>query len=298
LLIPAPAPNGVAPTAGRVHAAVVTEQPEPTWSDIAGWYDALVSAGSGPHETAVECVRRLCPPLAGATVLDLACGSGLATRTLAAAGADRVVGVDSSEAMLAIAQRYETDGGGSGRSPTAGVTRSPDVRGEEGSAGRVAYLLDDAQGLPAVRDRSVDGVTCQLGLMDIPDLDAALAAVARVLRPGGWFVFVIGHPCFLAPDAALTVASDGRPAVQVTGYFHERFWRSSNPDGVRRAGNHHRRLSTYLTSLIDAGLVLEVVEEPEPAPQLAAQQPLYAEVPIFFAGRARTAGALRPAEAR
>ena len=51
----------------------------PSWSDIAGWYDGLVEAGSGPHETAVECLLRLVPPLDGASVVDVACGQGLAT---------------------------------------------------------------------------------------------------------------------------------------------------------------------------------------------------------------------------
>jgi hypothetical protein len=32
-----------------------------------------------------------------------------------------------------------------------------------------------------------------------------------VLRPGGWFVALIGHPCFLAPHAA-TTQLDGQPA--------------------------------------------------------------------------------------
>jgi hypothetical protein len=76
-------------------------------------------------------------------------------------------------------------------------------------------------------------------------------------------------------------------AVQVTGYFEERFWRSSNPNGVRRAGNHHRTLSTYLNSLVRSGFMLELVEEPMASPLLAQQQPLYEEVPIFFAARAR-----------
>jgi SAM-dependent methyltransferase len=151
----------------------------------------------------------------------------------------------------------------------------------------VSYVVDDAQTLAAFDTASFDGVTCQLALMDIPDLDATLAAVRRVLRDGGWFAFVIGHPCFLVPDAETTSRPDGRAAVAVSGYFEERFWRSSNPNGVRRAGNHHRMLSTYLNALIRSGFAVEAVEEPRAAPLLARQRPLYSEVPIFFACRAR-----------
>ena len=48
---------------------------------------------------------------------------------------------------------------------------------------------------------SCNGVTCQLALMDVADLNAALASIRRVLKPGGWFVFVIAHPCLLGPHA-------------------------------------------------------------------------------------------------
>jgi 2-polyprenyl-3-methyl-5-hydroxy-6-metoxy-1,4-benzoquinol methylase len=70
----------------------------PSWSDIATWYDALLRAGSGPHESATACLFGLVPQLTDAEVLELACGQGLATRALAGAGAPRVVGVDATRA--------------------------------------------------------------------------------------------------------------------------------------------------------------------------------------------------------
>jgi ubiquinone/menaquinone biosynthesis C-methylase UbiE len=147
---------------------------EPTWSDIAGWYDARLTEGSGPHETARACLRRMVPDLAGATVLDLACGQGYATRALLDAGARTVIGIDSSPEMIELA------------------------RARTAPAPSVSYRVDDGQHLRSCADRFFDGATCQLGLMDIPDLTSALAAVRRVLKPGGWLAFVIGHPCFLA----------------------------------------------------------------------------------------------------
>ena len=146
--------------------------------------------------------------------------------------------------------------------------------------------MADAQALTGLADRSFDLVTCQLGLMDIPDLPATLAAVARVLRPGGRLVFVIGHPCFLAPGASTAADEDGRPARLVGGYLTERFWRSANPAGVRRAGNYHRTISGYLNALTAAGFILDVVSEPAADGRLASEQPVYQQVPIFFAARA------------
>ena len=236
---------------------------DPTWAEIAAWYDQMISRGSGPHETAVSCLLGLLPAVAGARVLDIACGQGLATRAIIHAGAASVVGVDSSREMIDIAA--------SRTEPMAPIS----------------YVVDDAQRLSTCADESFDGVTCQLGLMDIPDLTATLESVRRVLSPGGWFVFVIGHPCFLAPEATTQPGAGGRPARLVNGYIDERFWRSSNPHGVRRAGHYHRPLANYLNSLTAIGFQLEAVDEPRASPLLAAEQPVYTEVPIFFGARAR-----------
>jgi SAM-dependent methyltransferase len=121
--------------------------------------------------------------------------------------------------------------------------------------------------------------------MDIANLDRALRSVRRVLRPGGWFVFAIGHPCFLAPDA-MTAQSDGRPpGCLATRYFEEGFWRFSNPHDIRGHANYHRPLGVYMNSLLDAGFRLDTVDEPRPTTLLLEQQPTYQQVPIFFSAR-------------
>jgi ubiquinone/menaquinone biosynthesis C-methylase UbiE len=150
-------------------------QADRAWSEIASWYDELLVNGSGPHETAVATLRRLVPDLTGVDVLDLACGQGLATRALAEAGACSVTGVDFARPMIEIAARRT----------------AADLP--------ISWRVDDAEHLKTFAAASFDGVTCQLGLMDIADLMATLRSVRRVLRPRGWFVFVIGHPCSLAP---------------------------------------------------------------------------------------------------
>ena len=238
----------------------VGKPPAPTWSDLAPWYDELVTAGSGPHETALGCTLDLVGPLDELRVLDVACGQGLASRALAAAGAGEVIGTDSSPAMIALAQGH-------------------------GGPSTLRYVEDDAQRLARFQDASFDGANCQLGLMDIPDLEATLGAIHRVLRPGGWFTFVIGHPCFLAPHAETTAGPDGTLGRWTGDYLTERFWRSQNPEGVRRAGNHHRTLSTYLNALVNHGFRIERFEEPAATETLARRQPEYRHIPIFLAAR-------------
>ena len=54
-----------------------------SWPQIAGWYDQLLQHGSGPHQLAVATTLRLAGDVRGASVLDLACGQGIASRALA-----------------------------------------------------------------------------------------------------------------------------------------------------------------------------------------------------------------------
>lgn len=46
-------------------------------------------------------------------------------------------------------------------------------------------------------------------------------------------------------------------------------------------------LSTYLNALVSASFHIEEADEPIADELLARQQPVYSEVPIFFAARAR-----------
>jgi len=132
-------------------------------------------------------------------------------------------------------------------------------------------------------------VTCQLALMDVPDLNAVLAAVRRVLRPRAAFVAVISHPCFLAPRAQTVRLPDGHLARVVRDYLHEEFWRSANPSAVRRAGNHHRTLSTYLNGLVRHGFLIQEAAEPAASGDYAQLQPVHGSIPIFFGFRASRA---------
>lgn len=235
--------------------------PGPSWTDIADWYDELLSSGSGPHETALACMEDLLPSVEGLDVLDVACGQGIVTRRLAALGAT-VTGTDASTGMLANAERHGTPSG------------AP-----------IQWVLDDAQTLSAFDGDTFDVVTCQLALMDVEDLDATLSSIARVLRSDGSLVFVIGHPVFLTPGSTSAIDAESQPTVTIGGYLDERFWRSTNPEGVRRAGNYHRTFTTYLNALAEAGFTITQAAEPAANEQLGAERPMYREIPMFFGAR-------------
>jgi SAM-dependent methyltransferase len=100
----------------------------------------------------------------GADVLETAAGTGALTRHLLDRlnGSSRIVATDLNEGMLDLA---------------ASKTN-----------GQVGYRLADACDLP-FGDDSFDAVACQFGVMFFPDRAQGFAEAARVLRPGGQFVF-------------------------------------------------------------------------------------------------------------
>lgn len=114
---------------------------------------------------ALDLVKRL-QVASGAQVLEIACGTGIATRQLRAHLPSRtaLIATDLNEPMLDYARQ---------------------------SLGRGTHLdwrMADAQALP-FPDAHFDAVVCQFGLMFVPDKGAAIREARRVLRPGGDFAF-------------------------------------------------------------------------------------------------------------
>ena len=228
------------------------------YDQIADWYDNIRSGEWDPIQIE-QSLLDLIGDVSGQSVCDLACGQGVMARALTERGA-KVTGIDISARLLEIAHRYESE----------------DPLGIE-------YVQDDAHELSKIPDESFDGVVCVWALMDIPDAEATLTSVARVLRPGGWFVMCITHPCFYSPDSSDAVDEDGIPVREVRHYFDEGFWVSntSNPKSVRaKVGAHHRTLSAYLNAITDAGLVLDRVVEPQNTDLIEEPVPHSRPVPL------------------
>ena len=205
------------------------------YDSIAEAYDRFVRNRTMIHQLTVPAVMALC--VGTGRVLDVACGQGVVTRELAAAGFD-VTGTDIAEALLDIARAEET-----------------------ASPHGITYVHDDACLLEHFEAGSFDGVTANLAINDVDDLPAFMSSIARVLKPGGWFVFSGMHPCFWSPASMELEAPGGRQTM----YYQEgRWWREGVPTGpVGKLGYQHRTLSTVLNTLGRAGLVLDHVEEPK-----------------------------------
>jgi SAM-dependent methyltransferase len=246
-----------------------------TYDDIAEWYDEWVGSHPMTEDPYFPSVQALMGEIAGQVVCDLACGQGRVSRHLADLGA-KVVGVDLSDKLLAIARDRER--------------REP--RG-------IDYLQGDVRRLKVVPDGSFDGVVCHMALMDIADLPPTAATVARILRPRGWFVFSLLHPCYHTVKSGELSTPQG-PAWSIAGYFAEGYWRSdTRPGPPGKIGAYHRTLSTYINTFIEHDLTLECLSEPcadLAAPELASpsvmRRSVWAEVPAVLVGRCRKQGKL------
>jgi SAM-dependent methyltransferase len=93
-------------------------------------------------------------------VLDVACGTGYGSAVLADAGAESVIGIDLSPEAVAHARMHHA------RSSTD-------------------FRADDAQVLRSVPDASVELIASFETLEHVPNASALVAALARVLVPGG-----------------------------------------------------------------------------------------------------------------
>ena len=227
------------------------------YDGIAEWYDQWIGTGAMGDDPYYPAAEALMGDVAGRRILDLACGQGRVARHLADRDA-RVVGIDLSAKLLAIARRHEAEA----------------PRG-------IGYRQGDARTLDGLADATFDGVLCFLALMDIADLEPTLASVARVLRPGGWFVFAVLHPCFHTARSGETETSEGM--VRTVGrYFEEGHWRSDSRSGPPgKVGAYHRTLATYVNALADAGLALERMAEPHPGSATGAGVPAFEARPVW-----------------
>jgi len=178
---------------------------------------------------------RLLGDVRGARVLEVGCGAAPCARWLATQGA-QVVGLDISAGMLRHARL-----------------------GAAASGVSVPLVQASADQLPFA-DESFDVACSAFGAVPfVADSGAVMREVARVLRPGGRWVFSVTHPMrWIFPDdpgpRGLTVAQS---------YFDRTPYVEVDDQGRATYVEHHRTLGDYVRQIVGAGLVLTDLIEPE-----------------------------------
>jgi SAM-dependent methyltransferase len=185
-------------------------------------------------------------PAPGRLTLDIGCGEGRMGRELISRG-HRVVGIESSPTLA-----------------RAALSGDP----------AVDVHVADAAAMP-LADGAADLVVASMSLMNMDDLPAVIAEIARVLEPGGRFCFSIVHPF-----NSWRQAGGG-------SYFDERDYAVP----FERAGlhmefhDHHRPLASYVRALEAGGFHLETMREPHPGDDHLRDHPDAAsrrDTPLFL----------------
>jgi 2-polyprenyl-6-hydroxyphenyl methylase/3-demethylubiquinone-9 3-methyltransferase len=133
----------------------------------ARWWDtdgemAALHVINGPR---VRYIDQRIGGLRGKRVLDVGCGAGILTEALAKAGAI-ATGIDLAEVAIKAAQSHAAE---------SGLT--------------IDYRVIAAEALAAEAPQSFDAVCCMEMLEHVPDPASTVAAIARLVRPGGNVVF-------------------------------------------------------------------------------------------------------------
>ena len=171
----------------------------------------------------------------GLRVLEIGCGGAQCSRWLSDQGA-HPIGLDLSAKQLAWAGEIDARTGH-----------------------EIPVVQADATTLPFA-DASFDLACSAYGAVPfVADPAAVMREVARVLRPGGAWVFSVTHPIRWAfPD------DPGPDGLVASGSYFDRLAYVEHDDQGRATYvEHHRTMGDRVREIVEAGLVLDAIVEPE-----------------------------------
>lgn len=218
------------------------------WEAHARWWQDEFTGGVDPEytEQILPLIAEHLP--ASGRLVDVGAGEGQVARLAASRGLD-VVALDPAWAQVSVGHER----GGGPRFVQASGTAMP------------------------LADASVDAAVACLVFEHIADHERAIAEVARVLRPGGTFLFLLNHPLLQTPGSGWIDDQILEPP--------EQYWRigdylveAESVEEVERdvfITFFHRPLGSYLNALAAHGLVLRRMIEPAPPRGFLERAPEY-----------------------
>ncbi len=205
------------------------------WEINAGWWIDGFTDGADP-EYEEQIIPMAAERLTGITrLLDIGTGDGQLARVAAKAGIE-CIGIDPTFNQVSVAHQRQ---------------------------GGPAYARAEAATLPFAEE-SFDGVLACLVFEHISAVDQAIAEVARVLKPGGRFLFFLNHPLLQTPGSGWI---DDH-------IIDEQYWRIGSylteSDVIEEVEKNvfipfvHRPMSRYVNAMAANGLHLVEMQEPAP----------------------------------
>ena len=173
-----------------------------------------------------QCLSRILPDLSPSSVLDLGTGTGRHALAFGKRGA-RVVGIDLSEAMLAVAERKRRELG----------------------LDHVEFIQAPIDATLPVAAGDFDLGISALALCHVRDLERPIASLARAVRPGGHFILTDLHPAAVAAGlGTIFSVSDAQYAIATVTHSLERYTRALDAAGLSDAVVQERTLGDAVTS--------------------------------------------------
>lgn len=201
-------------------------------------YMALRESGLNYNEFVEQpAIKSLITSLQDKIVLDVGCGTGNFAKYCVEKGAKQVIGVDISEKMIARAK-------------------------SENYHDCIEYIcmpIEDFQ----LADQQFDLIVSSLAIHYIKDYESIIAKISRFLKKNGEFIFSTEHPVTTARKAPNNwIEENGNRLYYAVDHYQEEGQRC-HQWFVDNVIVYHRTISTMINTLIDHGLMIEKVLEPQ-----------------------------------
>jgi 2-polyprenyl-3-methyl-5-hydroxy-6-metoxy-1,4-benzoquinol methylase len=226
------------------------QETQVSWNTNALVWDAKMGDdGNDFHRLLVRpATEKLLGVKVGDRILDIGCGNGIFSRRLASLGA-KVVGIDFSEQLIACAIER---------------TQAQDA---------IAYHVIDATdetALLGLGENSFDSAISAMALMDMAEIAPLFRGLTKLLKPKGYFIFSIMHPCFNNPHISVVAEeteSNGELetccSIKVTKYLQPTVtYGLALRNQPKPHLYFHRPIHLLLGEAFRVGFVLNGLEEP------------------------------------
>jgi len=183
-----------------------------TWWDTEGEFGALHKI----NPFRLDFIQRH-QTIENQSILDIGCGGGILSESLAIAGAD-VTGIDLAEEVLTVAKLHGLD---------SGV--------------KVNYQLIAAEEYAESNQGQHDIVTCMEMLEHVPDPAAIIQAAADCVKPGGWVFFSTLNRNYKAYLLAIFAAEQVMNLVPKGTHTYDKFITPAEMDAMARQADLYLR---------------------------------------------------------
>ena len=237
-----------------------------SWNNVASWYDKTINdPDSYQNKVISPNLLRLLGLQKSDKIIDVACGTGFFAKEYLKYGGE-IFGSDIAQSLIEIAKR---------------------------ECKKAELFVSSSNDLFFAKSEYFDKATIILALQNIEDLNGTFFEVARVLRTGGSFVFVLNHPAFRIPKWSDWGFDEERDIQyrRIDKYLSEsREEIEMNPgrNKSEKTLSFNRPLQVYFKALEKAGFMVERLEEwtshkkSEEGPRKISEDRARKEIPLFL----------------